>query len=450
MVGYGIGGRPCRKEFAMAQLITRPTGRASLCALGEYLHRRCFFAPLQEQVKLAQKVVTYRPTEKRLDALVGILCGAKTMAHSHVTIKVDAAVQRAFGRKGGAEHSTIARTLHACTAEHVRPLERVSAYDLTRDGLTPRHPFHQALLWVDADVTPRPMGPKAEGSERAWMGRHRSKTGRKTLRITASAYREILHETRLRGKAAAVPALKAAVVELESRWGWTRELRPRIVIRLDGGFGTTAVLNGVLSRGSQVGAKISHRGRVRQWRQQVGPWQPTSSEGREIAAVLAPLRCCRKTRQWVIRPPKARGGYQDAVLVTTLFELPPGDLAERYDGRAMIEATFCQDKQGLGLGKRRQHRWEAQQMVLLWARLAHHLLVWSQRWLSRVPATRGRLRGDGLVRLLQEVWTVPGVIRCRRGWMVSVHFEPLHPLAKALQQSFVARFRGRVRGRCLR
>lgn len=104
----------------------------------------------------------------------------------------------------------------------------------------------------------------------------------------------------------------------------------------------------------------------------------------------------------------------------------------------------------LGLVKRRQRTWEAQQTVLLLARLAHHLLVWSQRWLSRVPATRWRLRGYGLVRLLRDVWTVPGVVRWRRGWMVRVHFDPLHPLTKVLRQGFAALFRGHVQVSCLR
>jgi hypothetical protein len=117
---------------------------------------------------------------------------------------------------------------------------------------------------------------------------------------------------------------------------------------------------------------------------------------------------------------------------------------------SLIEASFCQDKQALGLVKRRQHTWEAQQMVVLLARLAHHLLLWSKRWLSRVPTTRWRLEGDGLVRLLQEGMTVPGVIRWRRGWRVSIRFDPLHPLAEALQQGFAALFRGRVRVGCLR
>jgi hypothetical protein len=429
---------------------TVTTGRASLCALGEYLRRHCFFAPLREQVQLSQKTVRHRPLDKLLDGLLGILCGAKTIAQSHVTIRLDPAVQRAFGRTGCAEQSTIARTLQASTAETVDQLSRVSWYYLKRYGQTPHHRFTERLLWVDVDVTPLPIGVQAEGSERTWMGRNRSKTGRKVLRWTASDSREILHETLLRGKASAVPALKAALGALETRLGWTRERRQRIVLRLDGGFGTTEVLNWLLSRGYQVVAKISHSGRVRKLRQALGPWQPTSSPGREIAAVLHPHRFCRATRQWVIRTPKEQGGYQYAVLVTTLVDHEPVALADAYDRRAMIEATFCQDKQALGLVTRRQRRWEAQQMVLLLARLAHHLLLWGKQWLSRVPATRRRLQGYGLVRLLRDVWAVPGVIRWRRGWMVSVRFSPLHPLATPLRESFSALFRGRVRVGCLR
>lgn len=434
----------------MSKDSTMTTSRASLCALGEYLKRHGFFAPLREQVHIPQKMVRYRPVEKVLDGLLGILCGAKTIAQSNGTIRLEPAVQRAFGRTGCAEQSTIARTLQASTVETVAQLSRVSWYYLKRYGQTPHHRFAERLLWVDVDVTPLPIGAKAEGSERTWMGRNRSKTGRKTLRVTASDYREILHETWLRGKASAVPALKAALGEVETRLGWTRERRQRIVLRLDGGFGTTEVLNWLLSRGYQVVAKISHSGRVRKLRQTIGPWQPTSSPGREIAAVLHPHRFCRATRQWVIRTPKDKGGYQYAVLVTTLTDREPVELADAYDGRAMIEATFGQDKQALGLATRRQRRGEAQQMVLLLARLAHHLLVWGKQWLSRVPTTRRRLQGYGLVRLLRDVWAVPGVIRWRRGWMVSVRFSPLHPLATPLQESFSALFRGRVRVGCLR
>src|SRR5215471_14454494 len=103
---------------------TMTTGRASLCALGEYLRRHCFFAPLREQVQIRQKTVRYRPIDKRLDALSGILCGAKTIAQNNVTIRTDRAVQWAFGRTGCAEQSTIARTLRACTANNVAQVEQ--------------------------------------------------------------------------------------------------------------------------------------------------------------------------------------------------------------------------------------------------------------------------------------------------------------------------------------
>jgi hypothetical protein len=60
----------------MSKDSTMTTSRASLCALGEYLKRHCFFAPLREQVQVPQKTVRYCPTEKLLDGLLGILCGA--------------------------------------------------------------------------------------------------------------------------------------------------------------------------------------------------------------------------------------------------------------------------------------------------------------------------------------------------------------------------------------
>jgi hypothetical protein len=251
------------KAFAMAQDIMMTTSRASLCALGESLRRQCFFAPVREQGQIPQKTVRYRPVDKVLDGLLGILWGAKTMSHSNVTMRVDPAVQRACGRTGCAEQSTIARTLPASTVETVDHLSRVAWSDLKRYGQTPHHRCAERLLWVDVDVTPLPIGAQAAGSERTWMGRNRSKTGRKVLRWTASDDRDMLHETLLRGTASAVPALQAALGALETRLGWTRERRQRIVLRLDGGFGTTEVLNGLRSRGYQVVAKISHSGRVR-------------------------------------------------------------------------------------------------------------------------------------------------------------------------------------------
>jgi hypothetical protein len=293
----------------MRQRTTMTTGRASLCALGEYWRRHCFLAPLRDQGQIRQKTVRSRPLDKRLEALGGIRCGAKTMAQQNVTIRTDRAVPRACGRTGCAEPSTMARPLRACPAEHVAQLAQGAWYDLKRYGAPPRHRCHDKRLWVDVARTPRPIGAQAEGSERPWRGRNRRKTGRQTWRLTASASRARLHEPFRRGKASAVPAFTSALSARETRLGWTREHRRWMVRRLEGGVGTTAVRTWGRNRGEQVVAKSSHSGRVPQWRQHLGPWPPTSSPGRAMAAGLRLHRCCRTTRQWVRRTPKATSGY---------------------------------------------------------------------------------------------------------------------------------------------
>ena len=67
---------------------------------------------------------------------------AKTIAQNNCTMRTERAVQRACGRTGCAEQSTIARTLRAGTAENVAQLAQVSWDYLKRSGATPRHRFH--------------------------------------------------------------------------------------------------------------------------------------------------------------------------------------------------------------------------------------------------------------------------------------------------------------------
>ena len=80
----------------MAKSSKLQSGRASLCALGEHLRRLQFFAPLREQVKIPQKTVKHQPVDKLLDALMGMLCGAKTVAQSNVTVRVASGLAEAF------------------------------------------------------------------------------------------------------------------------------------------------------------------------------------------------------------------------------------------------------------------------------------------------------------------------------------------------------------------
>jgi hypothetical protein len=149
-----------RTEFAMAERTTLPRARARLGALGEYLRRHAFFAPLSHHVQIRHKAGKSRPLEKGLAALVGLRCGAKTIVQSHVTVRGDPAVHRACGRKGGAGHSTIARTFQAGTPQPGQHLEHVAGYDLERYGHPPATAFASASCGSRSSSPPCPRGPK--------------------------------------------------------------------------------------------------------------------------------------------------------------------------------------------------------------------------------------------------------------------------------------------------
>ena len=92
---------------------------------------------------------------------------------------------RAFGLPGCAEQSVIAATLDAMTEADLSTLREAMGDLFGQYSLARRHNFQQALLVLDVDLSPLPASRRAEGSERAYMGRSRSKTGRKLVRVQA-------------------------------------------------------------------------------------------------------------------------------------------------------------------------------------------------------------------------------------------------------------------------
>ena len=83
-------------------------------------------------------------------------------------------------------------------------------------------------------------------------------------------------------------------------------------------------------------------------------------------------------------------------------------VVEHYDGRAGMEADLKSDKHGLGLAVIRKHLLPAQKMVVLLVELAHNILMWARQWLGeRAP----RLHQYGIVRLIQQVWAIPGRVK---------------------------------------
>src|SRR5690242_11644802 len=98
-----------------------------------------------------------------------------------------------------------------------------------------------------------------------------------------------------------------------------------------------------------------------------------------------------------------------------------------YDGRAGMEADLKSDKCGLALAVLRKRRLVAQTLVVLLTELAHNVLVWARAWLAQAAP---RLRSYGIVRLVQEVWAVPGRVKLLGEQVQRVRLRRLHPLAR--------------------
>ena len=97
-----------------------------------------------------------------------------------------------------------------------------------------------------------------------------------------------------------------------------------------------------------------------------------------------------------------------------------------YDDRAGMEADLKSDKRGLGLGVLRKQKLAAQKLVVLLSQWAHNVLLWARRWLA--PGAP-RLAGFGIVRLVHEVWAVPGRVKLVGAEITRVRLRPEHPRA---------------------
>ena len=79
------------------------SSHASLAALGRQVSKLRVFEPIAQNVKITQKTVKYRPSEKLMDAFISLLAGAQGLVEINKCLKADVGLQRAFGRTGCAE-----------------------------------------------------------------------------------------------------------------------------------------------------------------------------------------------------------------------------------------------------------------------------------------------------------------------------------------------------------
>jgi hypothetical protein len=204
--------------------------------------------------------------------------------------------------------------------------------------------------------------------------------------------------------------------------------RRRIVLRLDGGFGTDTNLNWALWQGYHVLVKGYSGKRAKAFARLVTCWQELRPGERWIAPAPVPLRYYRRTQTAVVKWKTEQGTYRHSLLTTSLREYPLGALAAVYDDRAAIEAEIKADKGGLHLHRRRKRRLAAQEALVLLTDLAHNLLAWTQSWMLR-----DSLFADaGIYRIIKELLPIPGKVTVKEGQIVKLRLKASHPLAKPM------------------
>jgi hypothetical protein len=142
---------------------------APLAAIGVYLRRRDFFAPLREQVHLDMQTREHSPHDKLLDCLVSILAGCTSIAEINTRIRPDIALAQAWGREQFADQSSVARVLDAFTPENVTQLRAANETLYHQHGQGIHHDFDKALLTADIDLIGLPASRHAQGSEKGYF-----------------------------------------------------------------------------------------------------------------------------------------------------------------------------------------------------------------------------------------------------------------------------------------
>ncbi len=418
------------------------SGYASLCILGMYLRQIGFFEPVEKRVHVQQKVLKYPAVQKLEMLFVGLLAGIKAVSHMRTAVRVDAALTTAFGLPGCADQSVLADTLDAATEADVTDLAAAIAELFERYSQARQHAFEKELLVLDVDLSPLPTSRAAEGSERGYMGRCRSKTGRKLVRVRAAATGEIVGETVISARMVeSLPVLQEAIQGAEAPLGLqgddeeTQRKRARTEIRLDSGWGSEAMITWLLSRGYHVTGKFKSNGRVRKLVRGITAWSATSSPGREVAPVPEPVEFVRPLSQYAVRTPSKEqaSGYYHAVVFTSRTELTMTQVVDHYDGRAGIEADLKGDKHGLSLATIRKHHLSAQKMVILLMQLAHNVLLWARQWLSEAAP---RLAEYGIIRLIGQVWAIPGRLKLTDRQVLRIRLGPAHPRTRDVCRGF--------------
>lgn len=429
---------------------TRFSAQASLAAIGVRMRQMKVWQTVEEKVQIRQKTIRHRPLDKLLDAFVNILAGGHGLVEVNTRIEPDEAVQKAFGRQGCADQSTISDTLGVCTQETVGQMGEALQVVYRAHSQAYRHRYEQCYQVLDVDMSGMPAGSQGEGVTKGYFSGRKNRRGRQLGRVLATRYDEIVVERLYTGKVQLEQSLQSLVEAAEEVLELDEARRKRTVVRVDGGGGRDEDINWLLQRGYLVMVKVKNWQRACKLSKSVTMWHPDPKTGsREVGWVEAPHTYERPTRQLAIRSLHADGSWHYRVLVFNLPDALLFDLAAQpflkepslaqlgfaaahaYDQRGGgVETSLRGSKQGLGLTRRNKRSFPAQEMLVLLAQLAYNLLTWTRIQLAAHSPRLGRF---GPLRMVRDLFHIAGRLRFDgQGRLLEITLCHTHELAAPL------------------
>lgn len=213
---------------------------------------------------------------------------------------------------------------------------------------------------------------------------------------------------------------------LEPCLGLTPSQKQRTVLRSDAGFGSDSNVNYALNARWQVLAKGKGGRRPQSYASQVAPgdWEALGQE-RWVAQACQPPAYVRPTQHLVLRWQTPTEVTKYSTVVCSIMEWTPAAIIACYDDRGACETEIQADKAGLRLERRRKKHLAAQEAVILLTDIAHNLLAWTSQWMF--PAEP--LASFGILRLTEDILSLPGRLFFSQGRLIEVQLNQRHPHA---------------------
>lgn len=384
------------------------------------------------------------------------MAGGQGMVEINRRVKPDSNLSAAFGRSSCADQSVVSSTLSACRQENVDQMRRAFQAIYCRYGAGYSHQYGKESQLLDVDMSGMPAGRQGEGVEKGYFAKQKNKRGRQLGRVYATLYDEIVSERLYPGKTQLNRSLLELVTDAETALNLNAGFRKRTIIRIDGGGGNDADINGLLARHYGLLVKVTHWKRVQKLVTSVTTWHPDPKDPRRQAGwIESSFAYEQPTRQLAVRCQGKNGKWHTSILVFNLDDdqlrwiiqqgkraaLFPNDplwlAVYAYDLRGGgVETSIKGSKQGLGIIKRNKKSFFAQEMLLLLGQLAYNLIAWTRDGLA---ACLSKLRQFGMLRMVRDAFHISGrIIIDPYGHIVEISLNQAHDLAASFIDAFAS------------